>query len=204
MDHSVSKELTEWSYSNACGQWCPDRHQWEALHRCLFRLVLFVGDMVSEIECTLDKSADSTKLCGVVNMTEGSDVIQKDLNSFERWAYTNIRKLNKAKYLVLYLGTISRKWVESSSVNDLRGHWNLMILEIFKRWESLHSWDPAWRSVFNFGSSSMKKTWTCWRRSKGEPARWSLGWCTSPMKTGIENWVVHSANEKALCRSFWS
>ena len=33
---------------------------------------IFVGDMDSEIECTLSKFANNTKLCGAVNTLEGT------------------------------------------------------------------------------------------------------------------------------------
>jgi len=41
-------------------------------------LNIFVGDMDSGIECNLGKSADDIKLCGVVNMLEGRDAMQRE------------------------------------------------------------------------------------------------------------------------------
>ncbi|GAB0182841.1 mitochondrial enolase superfamily member 1 [Grus japonensis] len=44
---------------------------------------IFVGNMDSGIECTLSKFVDDTKLCGVVDMLEGRDAIQGDLDRLE-------------------------------------------------------------------------------------------------------------------------
>ncbi|GAB0189951.1 phosphatidylinositol 4-phosphate 3-kinase C2 domain-containing subunit alpha [Grus japonensis] len=83
---------------------------------------IFVGDMDSGIECTLSTFADDTKLCGVVNMLEGRDAIQRDLNRLERWAHANRMMFNKAKCEVLHMGRCNPKrdyrlgeeWIESS------------------------------------------------------------------------------------------
>ncbi|GAB0207262.1 hypothetical protein GRJ2_003191800 [Grus japonensis] len=83
---------------------------------------IFVGNMDSGIECTLSKFADDTKLCGVVDMLEGREVVQRDLDRLERWAHVNCMKFNKAKCKVLHMGRrnpkhnyrLGREWIESS------------------------------------------------------------------------------------------
>jgi len=44
---------------------------------------IFVSDMGSGIECTHTKFASDIKLCGAVNMLEGRDAIQRDLDRLE-------------------------------------------------------------------------------------------------------------------------
>jgi len=82
----------------------------------------FVSDMDSGTECTLSKFVDDTKLCGVVDMLEGRDDIQRDLDRLERWASMNRMKFNKAKCEVLHVGQgnpkhkhrLGREWLKSS------------------------------------------------------------------------------------------
>ena len=65
---------------------------------------IIISDTDSEIECTLSRVADATKLSGVLGMPEGWDAIQRDLDKLERWACVNLMRLNKAKCKVLHLG----------------------------------------------------------------------------------------------------
>ena len=48
--------------------------------------------------------AGDTRLWGVVNIPEGQDAIQKDLDRLEKWAQEDIMRINKSKCKVLYLG----------------------------------------------------------------------------------------------------
>jgi len=60
--------------------------------------------MDSGTECTLNKFANDTKLCGMVDTLEGRDAIQRDLDRLERWACVNRIKFDKAKCKVLHVG----------------------------------------------------------------------------------------------------
>jgi len=59
----------------------------------------FVGDMGNGIDCTLSKFADDTKLCGVIDLMEEREAIQRDPDRLERWTCANLIKFNKAKVL---------------------------------------------------------------------------------------------------------
>ncbi|GAB0185440.1 mitochondrial enolase superfamily member 1 [Grus japonensis] len=83
---------------------------------------IFVSNVDSGIECILSEFANNSKLCGAVNMLEGRDAIQRDLDRLERWARANCMKFNKAKCKVLHTGRqnpkhsyrLGREWIESS------------------------------------------------------------------------------------------
>jgi len=79
---------------------------------------IFVGDMDSGTECTLSKFANDTKLCGVADMLEGRDAIQRDLDRIERWTCVNRMNFNKANCKVLQMGRGNPK--HKYRLSDLR------------------------------------------------------------------------------------
>ncbi|KAJ7400601.1 hypothetical protein BTVI_103976 [Pitangus sulphuratus] len=80
-------------------KWCP----WGSiLGPAWFNI--FVSDKDSGVKGTISKFADGTELCGAVNMLEGRDGIQRDLDRLQNWACVNLMKSNKAKCKVLHTG----------------------------------------------------------------------------------------------------
>lgn len=64
---------------------------------------IFINHIDDEIECTLSKYADETKLSGGVDTIERRNSIWRDLDTLGRWAQKNLIRFKKAKCKVLLL-----------------------------------------------------------------------------------------------------
>ena len=65
---------------------------------------IFINDLDEEVQGTLIKFADDTKLGGIANTLEDRNKLQSDLDRLELWAENNRMKFNKDKCQVLHVG----------------------------------------------------------------------------------------------------
>ncbi|PKU38370.1 rna-directed dna polymerase from mobile element jockey-like [Limosa lapponica baueri] len=62
---------------------------------------IFINDIDSGNECTLSQFVNDTKPSGVVDMAEGWDAIQRDLQTLKKWPHVKLSRFNKAEHKVL-------------------------------------------------------------------------------------------------------
>jgi len=87
-----------------------------------FLNLTFINYRDLEVEGTISKFADDTKLGGAIDSLEGQEALQRDLNRLQHWAMINGVKFYRSICQTLHLGQSNARhkskfrevWLESS------------------------------------------------------------------------------------------
>jgi len=72
---------------------------------------IFISDTDAKVALEPIESAGNRKLCSVVDMLEGRDAIQRDLDKLKRWTHANLMRFTIAKCKVLHLGRNNSRYI---------------------------------------------------------------------------------------------
>ena len=186
----------------------------------------FLNDLDEELECTLSKFADDTKLGGLVDTPEGCAAIQRDLDRLESWTERNLMKFNKCKCKVLHLGrnnpmhqyrlgtcsaerglgvlvdnklTMSQQCVlAAKKANGVPGCIKKSVASRTRE-VLLPLYTALVSTVSSSGLPSSRKMKSYWRDSSGGLRGWWGDWNISPTRRGWGNWAC-SAWRREGCK----
>lgn len=146
---------------------------------------MFVKNLDSGISPPPDKFADCIRLWGAVNILEGGNAIQRDLEQIEKWACDNSMKFHKAKCTVLLCE--SKPKIETGWRMSWDPHWG----EIYRGvgcWEAQNNlstctWQPGNTTVFQAASKEV--------------------WLAGQEMCVLTLYSIHEIPPRPLCSSLW-
>lgn len=86
------------------------KSSWQSAFSCNFNIFCPFNDIDNEMECSLSKFADGTKLSSAGDTTKGRDVIQGYLGKTWEVGHKNLMNFNKSKCKVLHLDQSSPRY----------------------------------------------------------------------------------------------